>query len=335
MLEGLDPAAMRGIEIGPLTSPIVTRDDGEILYVDRADTAALRRKYQDHAGIDPAQIVEVDVVWDGNALQRAIGEARDIDYVLASHVIEHVPDLLGWLEEIRAVLRPGGELRLIVPDRRFTFDRLRQETRFSDLVYAHLLSARAPLPAMILDHLLEVAHVDAVSAWRGTIDDAALVRMHDLALARRVALDALQNGTYHDVHCWTFTPRSFADLMRRAAALGLIRFACTGLRETEVGDIEFFVGLRRCDVQADVVTSWEHVAEAMSNNAKPPVAPASLAASLAFISDRLDEATARLEMIDASITRDVMVPVRAAAAAVRRFAEEGSAMGFCRTENDG
>jgi hypothetical protein len=212
----------------------------------------------------------VDAVWGGNSLQQAIGQARKADYVLASHVVEHVPDLLGWLAEVREVPRPGGELRLIIPDRRFTFDRLRQESRLSDVVYAHLVGARAPLAPMILDHVLEVAQVDHLAAWRGTLDDRTLTRLHDLELARNVARDALQNGTYHDVHCWVFTPRSFAALMARTAALGLVGFECAGFQQTETDDIEFFVAMRRCEPTTAAVASWQRMADALISSDLAP-----------------------------------------------------------------
>src|SRR5687768_3410790 len=101
MIAGLDVAKLLGIEIGPLTTPIVGRDEGEIIYVDHADTETLRRKYRDHPTVGVGCIVEVDAVWGGNTLQQAIGVGRKVDYVLASHVVEHVPDLIGWLEEVR------------------------------------------------------------------------------------------------------------------------------------------------------------------------------------------------------------------------------------------
>jgi SAM-dependent methyltransferase len=151
MLKGLDLRTMTGVEIGALTSPLVGRADGEIIYVDHADTETLRRKYAADANVDVSRIVEVDAVWGSNTLQQAIGEGRKADYVIASHVVEHVPDLLSWLAEIQGVLRPTGTLRLAVPDRRFTFDFLRQETRLSDILNARLAAARAPLPAQILD----------------------------------------------------------------------------------------------------------------------------------------------------------------------------------------
>lgn len=46
-----------------------------------------------------------------------LGQARDLggmDEVLAAHVLEHLPDPAAGLAEMRALLRPGGRLRLVV-----------------------------------------------------------------------------------------------------------------------------------------------------------------------------------------------------------------------------
>src|SRR5437868_3008097 len=85
----------------------------------------------------------------GRALLEAVG--RPVDYVVASHVIEHVPDLIGWLAEVREALEPGGELRLAVPDRRYTLDYRRSVSRLADVVHAWFMRARRPLPHQILD----------------------------------------------------------------------------------------------------------------------------------------------------------------------------------------
>jgi hypothetical protein len=52
-----------------------------------------------------------------------------------------------------------------VPDRRFTFDCLRRESKTSEVLTAYVLRAVAPTPQMILDHYLNVRAVDVIAAW--------------------------------------------------------------------------------------------------------------------------------------------------------------------------
>lgn len=327
MLEGLDLRAMTGIEIGALTSPLVSRAAGEIIYVDHADTETLRRKYAGDANVDVSRIVEVDAVWGSNTLQQAIGEGRKVDYVIASHVVEHVPDLLGWLAEIQGVLRPAGTLRLAVPDRRFTFDFLRQETRLSDILNARLAAARAPLPAQILDCVSEIVTLDAAAAWRGEVDRTdGPPRMHSVAQAVAAAEDALRNGSYHDVHCWVFTPGSFARLLGRAAAQGLHGFACVDSYDTEPGELEFQVILQPCADREAAAASWERMARAMREDV-----PGSVDAELkrlhregASARQRLAEAAHQVETAQqrlAETTADAAALRAGVSAAQRRVAE--------------
>jgi SAM-dependent methyltransferase len=258
ILGGLDLAQMVGVEIGPLCGPLVSRQDGEVLYVDHVDTPTLRAKYANDPAVNIDHIVDVDGVWGSNTLSEAIG-GRQVDYVVASHVIEHVPDLLGWLNEIAEVLTERGELRLAVPDRRFTFDFLRQESRFADVLNAYLHKARAPLPIEILDFNAEATFVDLASAWRGDMDPAALQRFVSDARAIEVAQDAMIHGNYHDVHCWVFTPRSFAELMRRTALLGLHPYACIAFHDTAFGELEFQVALAKAPDRVKAAETWAHM----------------------------------------------------------------------------
>src|SRR5215467_1601136 len=179
ILSELDLTTTIGIEIGPLCRPIVTKADGNILYVDHADTMSLRKKYADDPAVNTAEIVDIDAVWGKQTLQECL-KGEKVDYVIASHVIEHVPDMITWLDEIEAVLRPRGSLRLVVPDRRFTFDYLRRESRLCDIANAYLLKARTPLPIAILDFFISMRQVDLQAAWQGTLPaELPMVPGHD------------------------------------------------------------------------------------------------------------------------------------------------------------
>lgn len=257
---GLDLRHSAGIEIGPLDRPIVRKEEGDILYVDHVDTASLKAKYRNDPSVDTARIPDVDAVWGEQTLQEAIGTQRKVDYVVASHVIEHVPDLLTWLEELHAVLKPGGEVRLAIPDRRFTFDHLRRETSLAEVIGAWLVRARRPQAIAILDHCLNAVRVNRVEAWDAPVNPAALEKFHTVADGIKLAQDSLENGNYHDVHCWVFTPRSFVALFTQAALAGLIRFACCGFHDTERHHDEFFVRLRVCDDPTEASESWRRMA---------------------------------------------------------------------------
>ena len=270
ILAGLDLARLTGIEIGPLDKPLVRRDRGFVLYVDHADTAALRQKYADDPGVDLDALVEVDAVWGESTLADILqaraathhGTPARVDYVIASHVVEHVPDLVGWLAEIHAVLKPGGQLRLAVPDRRFTFDCLREDSRLSDVLAAHLAGARRPVPQAILDFKLNAAPGARSERLWGKLEDAArLVPRVDWDETARAARGAA-GGAYHDVHCWAVTPYSLADIFVFLAERGLLRLACAGFEDTADGQIEFFLSLTPSSDQGFIAETWRRVRQA-------------------------------------------------------------------------
>ena len=74
----------------------------------------------------------VDVVAPAHALPMA---DDSVDFVLASHVIEHVPDPIAALEEWDRVAR--RYVLLVVPHRDRTFDRGRPLTPLSELIERH------------------------------------------------------------------------------------------------------------------------------------------------------------------------------------------------------
>jgi len=260
ILHDLDIAGGEGLEIGPLMWPAVTKDQGRVTYVDFTDTATLRAKYAGSTVVDPALIVEVDAIWGEKTLAQAVGEGRQFDYVVASHVIEHVPDLIAWLNEVAEVLKPGGQIRLVVPDKRFTFDFFRRETELSDVLNAHLLKARRPLPGLILDYCLNFVVVDMVRIWNRQDDVAQLQRAPDwIAKARDWARRSHEDGEYIDIHCWVFTPVGFARLMEQIVAEGLVACRCTSFSDTAENTNEFFVGMAHEPDRAAAIESWRQM----------------------------------------------------------------------------
>ncbi len=269
LLRGIDVGRATGLEIGALCNPIVSKSDGDIRYVDHASTEDLREKYADDPAVDIERIVAVDYVWGEKTLAQITGGSR-FDYIVASHVIEHVPDLVTWVHELLSVLAPGGSIRLAVPDRRFTFDYLRQESRLSDILHAYLQRARRPLPICVLDYHLSHVHVDCVQAWDGTLDTTRLQHKFTFGQAMELARDALDNGAYHDGHCWVFTPYSFADIFEKLNANGLLHVACSDFADTERYRFEFVVAMTPAADRQSAIESWRAVKRRCTDGAEFP-----------------------------------------------------------------
>jgi len=271
LVHGLDLGGCIGAEIGPLDKALVSKGEGRIIYVDYVDADTLRGKYADDPAVDVGKI-QVDAIWGVQTLRQAIEQyarteagiayARGCDYVIASHVIEHVPDIVSWLQEVDAALKPGGQLRLAIPDRRFTFDYLRQPTGLAGIVNAYVRKDRVPNTYCILDFMLNMAPVDCAAAWRGEVDPSKLERRATFEGAMAVVKDAVQNGSYHDVHCWVFTPASFGQLCVDLAQNGLLDFECVEFFDTAHNEYEFIVSMRKCVDTERKVASWRRMIEA-------------------------------------------------------------------------
>lgn len=235
----IDVANQRGLEIGALNRPIITRAMGPVEYIDRASRADLAAWYADPIhNIDPADLVEVDHIWGEQSLLECVGGQRVYDYLITSHVIEHVPDVFGWLGEIASVLKDGGLGLFVVPDKRFTFDQDRRPSVSGDFVDAYVRRLRRPDTRQIFNHYHDTRHIGAAPP-----DDAEATRLARelLDMCRRVEA----SGEYIDSHCWVFTPRTMLQALDLANRMGVLPFEIAALSATEPGTIEFFLALRR------------------------------------------------------------------------------------------
>lgn len=254
LLAKIDPTTQSGLEIGALCRPAVSPGTGPIRYADHMDTAGLRGKYANDPNVDIEKIVDVSVVWGAQTLLQAVGDER-FDYVIASHVIEHVPDTVGWLREIAAVLKPGGVLSLAIPDKRYTFDALRELSTFASLVDAFLMGRRHPAFREVLDHFSSVVavpgQVSAQSIWRGEVAAQDLPPAHPGLIdslgedGLRHYFNTINEGLYMDVHVHVFTPESFVNLLARLAGVGLLEYRVAAYFPTELDDMEFFISLEK------------------------------------------------------------------------------------------
>ncbi|GAN77238.1 methyltransferase domain-containing protein [Acidisphaera rubrifaciens] len=244
LLGDIDLAAARGLEIGALNRPVIPPSLAAVTYVDHAPTEALREKYRGDPNVDIDRIVSVDAVWGEQSLAECLAGRAPFNYAIAAHVIEHVPDLVGWLHEVAEVLRPGGELMLVVPDKRYTFDLLRQTSRLADVIESYVRGVRRPTPGQVFDHFANLVEVDVAAAWAGTLEPARLRRRngpHGVLALCRTALD----GAYHDSHCWVFTVATFPGLCAALADLDLMPFELVRFQPTPVNDLEMLAVLRR------------------------------------------------------------------------------------------
>lgn len=234
------------LEVGPSYNPLVTKADGwNVRIVDHATKAEPELKYRDW-GVDVSRIEDVDDIWTGGLLEAAIPRFLHgkFDRVLASHVIEHMPDLLSFLNSVSALLSDSGTLALAVPDKRYTFDYFRPATLTSDIVTANALGAIRHSSKSAFETYFYNANAAGSIAWFAQ-PPGALALHHPWP----VSVDSFNNfcnapaNAYIDMHASCFTPCSFELVILELAALGLCDLTVRTIYQT--GAYEFYVLLDR------------------------------------------------------------------------------------------
>ena len=233
-----------GLEIGPGYNPLVPKSEGfRVETVDYTDADGLRAKYTGNPHVDLNRIEMVDHVLDGTkSLEQAIDRPGSFDYIIASHVIEHTPDMLGFLQSCQILLSPGGVLLLAVPDKRHCFDVFQPLSSTGVVLQAHLDRRIRPMPGAIFDDLAYNAVRGEAIGWLE--DDTRDLRFFaSLMDAKNAFHAARQSNGYQDVHVWRFVPSSFRLIIRDLCEIGEIDMKECYFHRS-VGN-EFYIALSR------------------------------------------------------------------------------------------
>ncbi len=233
----------RGLEIGPSFNAVAPKRLGyDVKILDHLDTAGLREKY---AKLHPENIEEVDYVWQGEPLTELIGETEAFDWIIASHVIEHIPDLISFLQQCAKLLRPNGRLSLVVPDKRFCFDIFSPESSTGQLLDAHQQRSIRPSAGQVFDHYANAADRMGEICWDDRETDK-LKLSHSIEAAKAAWTRVRDADEYIDVHNWRFTPASFRIVLEDLQTLGLLPVGI--VREFGTVGCEFFVTLGKTEI---------------------------------------------------------------------------------------
>jgi SAM-dependent methyltransferase len=246
----------KGLEIGPLHRAMATREEAQVHYVDVLDREGLVRHYADDPAVPAERIPEIDyplIQSDGRTLDlvEATAAGAPFDWVIASHVIEHVPDVIGWLRELAEIVVDDGVLVLAVPDRRYCFDAHRPPTTLGQMVAAHRRGDRRPAVGSVFDYFADSVDYDIKALWRGELPSLDR-RIHDSALTW-AKVEAAEAGEYVDCHVWLFSPDSFLQQLHDLRASGLSSWYVERLEPTPRNDLEFRVLLRRLPRGSDAI----------------------------------------------------------------------------------
>ena len=246
LLASVDRSA-RIIEIGPSYNPIAPKADGwNTSTLDHTTRASLVEKYRGHPGVDVDRIEEVDFVWTNGSVADAVPSDLHgtFDAFIASHVIEHTTDLVGFLAAAATLLAPSGVAILAIPDKRYCFDYFRPLTTTGEVLDAHTTGRTRHTRRILFDQMAYIVKNGGAGAWGQT-------PMQELQFyySLEEASDAFSttredpDSPYVDMHAWQFTPASFELLLLELARLGKTDWQVE--RITPPTGCEFYVWLRR------------------------------------------------------------------------------------------
>ena len=208
-----------GVEIGPSLRPIAPKKEGfNVHIIDHLSQEELKTKYK-HRNTDI--IEKVDFVWNGESYSELTGKKKYYKYVIASHVIEHTPDLIKFINDCDLILHDNGFIVLAIPDKRYCFDYFRPYTGISKIIDSHLANHISPTVGTIVESLLYVTRKGGKIAWNlHEKGDFQLMNTIDQALKFTNPLK--KYNKYRDTHVWCFTPNSFRLIIQDLFSLGLI-----------------------------------------------------------------------------------------------------------------
>lgn len=172
-----------GIELGPGHHPYVTVLPGtDVRYVDRWEPDDNRALFPELGA--EAEFPQPDVVANLDEQLLEMFPDGSQDFVITSHLFEHVGNPLALLEDCHRVLRPGGVLLLLLPDMTRTSDARRPPTTLEHLVAEY----DAKLRGFDDEHVVEYLHF--VGKFDGDGAELATRIQHERARSLHV-------------HCWT------------------------------------------------------------------------------------------------------------------------------------
>ncbi len=241
LLRGISLDTMVGIELGPLDRPLLSKQKTNVKYVDHADRDGLIKKYKANQTIyvDIDKICDIDFIWSGGPIRNVIPQDITFDYCVAAHVIEHVPNPIGWLSQIASVIKPGGLINLAIPEKTRTFDHFRALSTPSDLVDAYIRNLERPSVKQVFDFIAFMSYIEPKPVKTSTYND------EKLKSAFQAAVDLLSNNHYHDVHCNVWTLDSFIECWEVIRRLKLLPLSLEETFEPYAHTDEFVVSFRR------------------------------------------------------------------------------------------
>jgi SAM-dependent methyltransferase len=225
---------MKIIEIGPSFNPLAPRSDGwNSKIIDHLSRENLIKKYPDQ---QIHRIEDVDFIWTSGPIETAVPAELygTFDACIASHLVEHTPDFVGFFTSMSKLVRPDGLIVIAIPDRRFMFDFFQPLTLTDRILEAHWEKRTRHTKGTIFNNAAYNTQNNGMIAWspRHALTEFSFIGPGVLESAK-TASNAVtdESSGYIDCHVWRFTPASLKLVMLELSLLDLFPFTLVEMHE--------------------------------------------------------------------------------------------------------
>jgi SAM-dependent methyltransferase len=122
------------LEIGPFTRPTFLPSECELETLDYYTTEELKAQAV-KISQNPNDVIDVKYVCKSENYRDLVD--RKFDVIVAAHVVEHVVGLVKYFQMIRELLNDNGLFLIVLPDKKFGFDKFRVDTTLAEILFEY------------------------------------------------------------------------------------------------------------------------------------------------------------------------------------------------------
>jgi SAM-dependent methyltransferase len=187
-----------GVEVGAGNRPYPIPSSAICRYGDVLNATDLLSYFKD-------DVPHQDFYVDAQTFSQLGDESQD--FIIMAHVIEHLQNPIGSIENALRALRPGGAMIVVAPNREFTFDRRRPPTTLDHLIADAKDGGASTRMQASIEHIRFI-HPELTGE---TYSEAEILRRAEESM-NNPALDL-------HFHCWNSAEfRAFCDYCARTFA---------------------------------------------------------------------------------------------------------------------
>lgn len=239
----------RILEFGPLNRPTVRRPEyPNVYYADIRNSDDIKKLYTgndylESTGIhvDLDTIVDIDFVIKGT-YKETFKNVEKFDVIILSHVIEHVPDIVDFFQEVGGLLKKNGKLVIIYPDARYCFDHFRNGTTFVDAYVAY--TEKHMNYNAVFDFVNNVVHENDPSFFWNDKTQSSILPTTSIDKVKKSYDDAKKDILPDDIHFWPFADYQFVKFLYDLDRAGLSKFCIDEFYKTQENTQEFLTVLK-------------------------------------------------------------------------------------------